>query len=447
MANEEAKVTQENGITEYINHHLQFLQVDYTTGIVQNSKKVTSVSDYNNCLSQKKSPEQCLKDLHATDCHFSDLGTSTCVPYESEQPQGLINPNIINVDSSLISILLGFIILGFFGVGVKKSKESKVPGKFLTAIEMIIEFVNQSVKDIFQVQNKLIAPLSLTVFMWVFSMNLLDLLPVDLLPNICKSIGIPYIRVVPSADVNITMAMSVTIFLLILAYTFKYKGIKGFVSDYALHPFNTWFLAPVNIFLEGVSLLAKPVSLGLRLFGNMYAGETIFILITIFFAFDPSSSSILSVAVFNLILACLFLIMRFTAKDNSAVKSINLVAFFIAILLSAYQFYAYWYNIGSEENVIVFYLVDLIFAAACLALAFLHKENKAKLWGLISTAVIILLVCLGSLLYGVLPIGIVSGTILNLVWALFHILIIFLQAFIFMILTIVYLASASTAEE
>ena len=75
MANEEAKVTQENGITEYINHHLQFLQVDYTTGIVQNSKKVTSVSDYNNCLSQKKSPEQCLKDLHATDCHFSDLGT------------------------------------------------------------------------------------------------------------------------------------------------------------------------------------------------------------------------------------------------------------------------------------------------------------------------------------------------------------------------------------
>ena len=139
--------------------------------------------------------------------------------------------------------------------------------------------------------------------------------------------------------------------------------------------------------------------------------------------------------------------MRFTAKDNSAVKSINLVAFFIAILLSAYQFYAYWYNIGSEENVIVFYLVDLIFAAACLALAFLHKENKAKLWGLISTAAIILLVCLGSSLYGVLPIGIVSGTILNLVWALFHILIIFLQAFIFMILTIVYLASASTAEE
>lgn len=447
MANEAAKV-EENGITEYINHHLQFLQVDYSNGwVIKNSKKVTSVSDYTNCLADHQTPDQCLTKLGATDCRMSDLFTSTCVPYESGETQEIVDFNLINLDSSIISIFLGFLILGLFWIGKNLEKKSKVPGKFLTAIEMVVGFVNQSVKDIFHVQNKLIAPLALTVFMWVFSMNLLDLLPVDLLPNICKGLGVPYIRVVPSADVNVTMGMSVTIFLLILAYTFKYKGIKGFVKDYALHPFNTWFLAPVNIFLEGISLLAKPVSLGLRLFGNMYAGETIFILITIFFGFEPSGDSIISVITLNALLGILFLLMRFRSKDSSVSKSICSFLSLAAIALAVFESILMYNGQASEELIKVFYMIDLFFALGLLVLAFLRRENKGKMWLSIVTAAVIICVCLSSSLLGVLPVGAISGIILNLVWALFHILIIFLQAFIFMILTIVYLASASTTEE
>jgi len=128
-------------------------------------------------------------------------------------------------------------------------------------------------------QNKLIAPLALTVFTWVFLMNLMDLIPVDFLPYAAQYLGLSHLRVVPSADVSITMSMSLGVFILIIIYSIKYKGISGFIKEYTLHPFNHWAFAPINLILELVSLLAKPVSLGLRLFGNMYAGELIFILI------------------------------------------------------------------------------------------------------------------------------------------------------------------------
>lgn len=183
-----------------------------------------------------------------------------------------------NIDSLIVSVLLGTLMMWvFYRVGKKAT--SGVPGKLQCFIEMIVEFVDASVKDIFHGKNALVAPLALTVFGWVFLMNLMDLIPVDFLPHTATLLGIPYLRVVPSADVNITMSMSLGVFILILFYSIKMKGITGFAKELGLQPFNHWAFIPINLVLEGVTLLAKPVSLGLRLFGNMYAGELIFILI------------------------------------------------------------------------------------------------------------------------------------------------------------------------
>lgn len=206
-----------------------------------------------------------------------------------DSPQGYITHHLhhlqagsgfwtFNIDSLFFSIVLGAVFLFvFYRIAIKAT--SGVPGKLQCAIEMVIEFVDNTVKDMFSGKNKLIGPLALTVFIWILLMNTMDLIPVDFLPYVTQKMGVPYLRVVPTADVNITMSMSIGVFLLILIYTFKYKGIKGFIKDYTLHPFNHWAFAPINFVLEMVSLLAKPISLGLRLFGNMYAGELIFILI------------------------------------------------------------------------------------------------------------------------------------------------------------------------
>ena len=156
---------------------------------------------------------------------------------------------------------------------------SGVPGKLQCFVEMLVEFVNGNVKDIFHGRNPVIAPLGLTVFVWIFLMNFMDLIPVDFIPHAAQLMGVPYLRVVPSADVNITMSMALGVFFLILYYSIKVKGISGFVKELTLQPFNHPAAIPVNFILETVTLISKPVSLGLRLFGNMYAGELIFILI------------------------------------------------------------------------------------------------------------------------------------------------------------------------
>ena len=165
----------------------------------------------------------------------------------------------INIDSMFFSVVLGLLFLVLFRSVAKKAT---------------------SVKDMYHGKSKLIAPLALTIFVWVFLMNLMDLLPIDLLPYIAEHVlGLPALRVVPSADVNVTLSMALGVFILILFYSIKMKGIGGFTKELTLQPFNHWAFIPVNLILEGVSLLSKPVSLGLRLFGNMYAGELIFILI------------------------------------------------------------------------------------------------------------------------------------------------------------------------
>jgi F-type H+-transporting ATPase subunit a len=200
------------------------------------------------------------------------------------------NMGAINVDSMFWSVLLGLIfIVAFRGVAKKTSADK--PGKFQAFVEIVVEFVDTSVKDTFHGKSKLIAPLGLTIFVWVFLMNLMDLVPVDWIPMAAAAAGIPYMKVVPTTDVNITFGMSIAVFILIIIYTHMAKGPLGLIKDLTLHPIApptrgigllfAPFIIAFNLVLETVSLIAKPVSLSLRLFGNMFAGELIFILIAL----------------------------------------------------------------------------------------------------------------------------------------------------------------------
>jgi F-type H+-transporting ATPase subunit a len=190
--------------------------------------------------------------------------------------------NAIHIDSMFWSISLGIVFCWLFRKVAKKA-EAGVPSKAVNAAEMVVEFVDNTVRDTFHGHNKMVAPLALTIFVWVFLMNLMDLLPVDLVPHLLSLAGVGYQKVVPTTDPNITMGMALGIFILMLYYSIKVKGF-GFVKELTLNPFNHWAFIPINLFMEVVGLLAKPFSLGLRLFGNMYAGEMIFILIAALFS-------------------------------------------------------------------------------------------------------------------------------------------------------------------
>ncbi len=200
------------------------------------------------------------------------------------------NPIAINVDSMFWSIFLGLVFIWIFGRVARKASIDR-PSKMQAAIEMIVEFVDTSVKDTFHGTSRLIAPLGLTIFVWVFFMNLMDLIPVDWIPKLAEIAGIPYMKVVPTTDVNITFGMSIAVFILILVYTHMAKGPLGLIKDLTLHPIApptkgiailaAPFIMAFNLILETVALIAKPVSLSLRLFGNLFAGELIFILIAL----------------------------------------------------------------------------------------------------------------------------------------------------------------------
>jgi len=200
------------------------------------------------------------------------------------------NPMAINVDSMFWSILLGVIFIWLFWGAARKSSAEK-PTRFQAFVEIIVDFVDSSVKDTFHGKSRLIAPLGLTIFVWVFLMNLMDLVPVDWIPMGAAAAGIPYMKVVPTTDVNVTFGMSIAVFVLIIFFTIKNKGIGGFIGELTLHPIApplkgpgliaAPFIIAFNFILESVALLAKPISLSLRLFGNMFAGELIFILIAL----------------------------------------------------------------------------------------------------------------------------------------------------------------------
>ncbi len=192
----------------------------------------------------------------------------------------------VHVDSLGWAVGLGLIFLILFRMAAKRATSGQ-PGGLQNFVEVMIEFVDTSVKETFHGRNKVIAPLALTIFCWVFLMNLMDLVPVDFLPQLFHLMGLEYMKVVPTTDVNVTLGMSLSVFALIIYYSVKVKGVGGFLGELTLHPFSSdnlilkVLLIPVTLLLEGVSLLAKPISLALRLFGNLYAGELIFILIAL----------------------------------------------------------------------------------------------------------------------------------------------------------------------
>ena len=184
-------------------------------------------------------------------------------------------------DTIFFSWVTGLIFLGIF-VAAARRATAGVPGGLQNAVEAVLDFVDTSVKEAFHGPRDFIAPLALTIFVWVLFWNLMDLIPVDLLPNIAAAMGIPYLRVVPSADMNATFALSLTVFVLIIIYSIKGKGVGGYTKELLFHPFGkNPLLIPFNLILNIVELIAKPVSLALRLFGNLYAAEMLFILIAL----------------------------------------------------------------------------------------------------------------------------------------------------------------------
>ncbi len=231
---------------------------------------------------------------HLTNWTYGYLpGEGWKVAYTAEEA-GQMGFNAIHLDSMLWSIGLGILFCAIFW-SVAKKVTSGVPGKTQAAVEMIVEFVDNSVRDSYSGTSKLIAPLALTIFVWIFLMNAMDLLPVDFIPYLAGQVGAMlghdphhvFFKIVPTTDPNVTLGMSFSVFFLIIAFSIKEKGVGGFIGDLTMHPFSASnpigkiLLFPVNLILELVTLIAKPISLGLRLFGNMYAGEVIFILIAL----------------------------------------------------------------------------------------------------------------------------------------------------------------------
>ena len=226
-------------------------------------------------------------------CGKTDVGW-TCDPYAE---MGFWS---FHVDSLLWSVILGFVFLFVFKKATpKKGSENVAPRGLQNFAEMCIEFVEDNVQSMFgSIKNTLVAPLALTVFVWILLMNLMDLVPVDFIPVLAGHIAAAvtdvswikepddlYFKVVPTTDPNITLGMAFAVFILTIYYSITVKGVKAFVAELTLHPFGK-YLIPVNFVLEMINFIAKPISLGLRLFGNLYAGEMIFILIALMLFFS-----------------------------------------------------------------------------------------------------------------------------------------------------------------
>ncbi len=205
---------------------------------------------------------------------------------QNKEPSGILDFSVIHWDSVFFSVLLAVVFAGSFYLAARTAT-SGVPTKFQNFVELVVEFVDNQVKDTFHGTNKLLAPLALTIFCWVFLFNAMDILPVDLLPAIAHSAGIEHLKVVPSTDLNVTFAMSLSVFVLIIYYSIKMKGLGGFLAEFTLQPFSARnpilkvLLVPANLILEIVPFIARPLSLSLRLYGNLFAGEMIFLLLAV----------------------------------------------------------------------------------------------------------------------------------------------------------------------
>jgi F-type H+-transporting ATPase subunit a len=202
----------------------------------------------------------------------------------NKEPKGVVDFSVIHLDTVFFSIALAVLFAGSFYFAARTATSGQ-PGKFQNFVELIVEFVDTQVKDSFHGTNKLLAPLALTIFCWVFLFNAMDVLPVDLLPYLAHGAGIEHLKVVPTTDLNVTFAMALTVFVLIIYYSIKVKGLGGFIAELTLQPFTAKnpvvkaLLVLPNLILEIVPFLARPISLSLRLYGNLFAGEMIFLLL------------------------------------------------------------------------------------------------------------------------------------------------------------------------
>ena len=299
----------------------------------------------------------------------------------------------VHVDTMFWALSLG-LLFGYLFRRVARAANSGVPSRFEAAIELIVEFVDTSVKDTFHGTSRLVAPLALTLFVWIFFMNFMDLIPVDWLPWLAGEAGISHQRVVPTADVNNPMGMAIGVFVLILVYSIRFKGLGGFLGEMIFNPLNPrelgmpkvlWpFFWAFNFILEFVSLLAKPISLGLRLFGNLYAGELLFVLIALVFTAGSA----------------------WFAIGFSSVFGDHIPGWFW-VLPTVAVFATLWANVK----------------------------------GRLALKPTLLLLALEMLVFGGL--AFMLGQLLHFGWAVFHLIVITLQAFIFMMLTIVYLSMAT----
>ena len=201
-------------------------------------------------------------------------------------PRGIVDLSVVNFDTVFFSILLAVVFTGLF-YAVARRATAGAPGKLQCALEMVVEFVDAQVKDAFTGAGRLIAPLAITIFCWVLLFNLMDIIPIDLVPRLAQTAGLGHMRIVPSTDLNVVFGLSLPVFFLIVFYNIKMKGLGGFVGSLTLHPFSSKnklvqaLFVPINFIMELPSFLARPVSLALRLYGNMYAGEMVFALLAL----------------------------------------------------------------------------------------------------------------------------------------------------------------------
>lgn len=201
----------------------------------------------------------------------------------NKKQEGLVDWSVLHLDTLFFSIGLGLLAV-FVMARLASRATSGVPGRFQAAVEIVIEMVADQAKGIVHSpeSRKFVAPLALTVFIWIFLMNAMDLIPVDLLPLLGQAVGINYLRVVPTADLNATLGMSAAVLLLCLYYSVKIKGLGHWMHELFTAPFGAHpLLWPINFAMQMIEFVAKTVSHGMRLFGNMYAGELIFMLIAL----------------------------------------------------------------------------------------------------------------------------------------------------------------------